>query len=140
MTGFRRAISAGAVIVAPYLDDPPDFRQERLYVVLGGLDQDLAPVLAHVLSEEIEPLVDVRNDCFLLREFQPSFGHEGFYQGLHLLFQHFFRCTGDDEVIGISYQVDHVIDVSCPTSPAFPGEVLEQSLFQTVQCQVCQHR
>ena len=48
-------------------------------------------VLAYVLAEKVKPLFDVRDDGFLLREFQSSFPHERFHEGFDFLFQHLFR-------------------------------------------------
>ena len=41
------------------VDDSPDFLQESVRVLLRWLGQSFATVLADVLSEEIEPFVDM---------------------------------------------------------------------------------
>ena len=41
------------------LDDPPDFCQNRLNVLLGRRDQQFPPILAYVLAEKIKPFLDV---------------------------------------------------------------------------------
>jgi hypothetical protein len=49
-------------------DDFPDPREERLNAFPGRLDQKLAVVLAYILAEKIEPLRDVGDPGFLIRE------------------------------------------------------------------------
>ena len=87
------------------LDDFPDVAQKRLQVLLRRFDQQLTVVFADVLAEEVEALCDVRDDCFLLREFQSSLPHERFHERFDFLFQQLLRGTGDDEVVRKSHQI-----------------------------------
>ncbi len=43
-------------------NDPSDLDQERFHVLRGRLDEDLAVVLAYILTEEVKPILDVRDD------------------------------------------------------------------------------
>ena len=54
-------------------DDAPDFLQERVRVLLRRRDEQFAVELAEMLSEEVEPLVDMRDAGFLGRELQAPF-------------------------------------------------------------------
>ena len=56
-------------------------------VFLGGSDEQLAVVLAEVLSEEVEPLLDVRDAGFLWRELQAPVAQELLDQWLDFIFQ-----------------------------------------------------
>jgi len=47
------------------LDDPPDLAEERLDVLPGRFDEQLAPVLAYVEAQEVEAVLDMRDDCLL---------------------------------------------------------------------------
>jgi hypothetical protein len=49
-----------------------DLVQERLDALLRRRDEQLAVVFTDMLAEEVEALRDVRDDCLLWREFQPS--------------------------------------------------------------------
>ena len=57
-------------------DDFPDPRKKRLNAFLGRLDKELAVVLAHILAKKIEPLRDVGDPSFLIRELEPPCGHK----------------------------------------------------------------
>src|SRR6266702_5475308 len=65
--------SSGSLMV---LDHFSDFFQKRFHVLFRRLDDELAVVLAYMLSEKVEALVDMRNKGFLRRECSPSFLHE----------------------------------------------------------------
>jgi hypothetical protein len=69
------------------LDERPHLAQEGGDVLARRLDDELALVLAYVLPQEIEAIVDVRDDGFLLGERQPSFPHELLDQGFDFLFE-----------------------------------------------------
>ena len=56
-------------------------------------------VATHILAEEVEPFLDVRDLRLLRREFQSTLAQEALDQRLHLIFQQFFRLAGDDEVV-----------------------------------------
>src|SRR6266705_1952642 len=53
--------------------DPPNFLQERVRVLFRWLDEQCAAELAEMLSEEVEPLVNMRDAGFLGRELQAPF-------------------------------------------------------------------
>ncbi len=57
-------------------------------------------MLTDVLPQEVEPVVDVRDDGLVRREVQPSLLEEPFHQRHDLVFQQLFRGSSDDEVIG----------------------------------------
>jgi hypothetical protein len=46
------------------LDDPSDFCQSRLNVLLGRRDQQFPSILAYVLAEKIKPFLDVSHVSF----------------------------------------------------------------------------
>ncbi len=61
-------------------------------VLLGRLDPQLAMAIAtHILAEEVEAFLDVRDLRLFRREFQPAFAQEALHQRLHLILQQFFR-------------------------------------------------
>ena len=62
------------------LHDISDFPQEHLNALERRLDEHFAVVFAHVLSEEIEPILDVRDGSFLWREFQTTLPEESLHQ------------------------------------------------------------
>jgi hypothetical protein len=73
--------------------------QESDDALSGGFRQNLAvPVLAYIVSEEVEALSDMRNASLLLREFQASGAEEIRDQRSDLGLQQLFRAPGDDEV------------------------------------------
>jgi hypothetical protein len=55
-------------------DDLPDPVEERFNAFLGRFDQKFATVLAHILTQEIEPFRDVGDPSFLIRELQTPCG------------------------------------------------------------------
>jgi len=80
-------------------DDFPNLLKERMDVLLGRLDQQLAVIPANVLTKGVEALIHMRDDGLLRREFQSTLAQEALDQRLHLIFQQFFRLAGDDEVV-----------------------------------------
>ena len=46
------------------LDDPSDFCQSRLNVLLARRDQQFPSILAYVLAEKIKPFLDVSHASF----------------------------------------------------------------------------
>src|SRR5579863_102120 len=85
----------------------------------GRLDQEFARVLAYVKSEEIKAIVYVCNTGLLLREFQTPFPEKRRHRRLYFHLQHFFRCAGDDKVIGISHDMDLLVSRGCPSGDLF---------------------
>jgi len=55
------------------INNPPDFLQERVRVLFRWLDEQCAVELAEMLSEEVKPLVNMRDAGFLGRELQAPF-------------------------------------------------------------------
>ena len=60
--------------------------------------QQFSAAVAKILSEEIEPLIDVRDRRLLGRELELSVRQEAFDQGMDFVLQLLSRATGDDEV------------------------------------------
>jgi hypothetical protein len=58
------------------LDDFSNLLTERMDVLLGGFDQQLAAVPAHVLTEELEALIDMCDNRLFCREHQHTFAKE----------------------------------------------------------------
>ena len=115
----------------------PDFLQEVVRVLLGRFDEQLAVILAEVLSEEVEPLLDVRDAGFLWRELQAPVAQKLLDQWLDFIFQHVLGRAGDDEVIRISNEV-YLGMVPLPIDASSRGSVRFRSVLQSVQCQVGQ--
>src|SRR2546430_14234350 len=89
-----------------------------------------------MLSEEVEPLVNMCDAGLLRRELQAPFAKELLDEGADFTFQHVPGRTGDDEVIRISNEVDFGID-GRPRN-LLPMEGLVEEIFQSVQNQVRQ--
>ena len=65
-----------------------DARQEAFDVFLGGLNEQFPiAVSAHVLSEKVEALRHLRNDCLRWRELKAAFSQKLLDEGLDLSFQ-----------------------------------------------------
>ena len=124
---------AGSAILTNQL---PRLVQKNARVLLGRLDNQLAIKLAEVLSEEVEPLLDVRDAGFLWRELQAPVAQELLDQWPDFIFQHILGRAGDDEVVRIANEVYLWADGF--SVRILPGEVLFQEWFQSVQSQVGQ--
>src|ERR1700679_468971 len=83
----------------------PHLFQKGMRVLLGWPDNQLAVKLAEVLSEEVEPLLDVRDAGFLWRELQAPVAQKLLDQWLDFIFQHVLGRAGDDEVVRIPNEV-----------------------------------
>ena len=134
--GVELTYQVGLAESAILANQLPHLFQERVRVFLGRLDEQLAAILAEVLSEEVKPLLDVRDAGFLWRELQAPVAQELLDQWLDFVFQHFLGRAGDDEVVRISDEVYLWADGS--SVRILPGEVLLQEWFQSVQSQVGQ--
>ena len=77
----------------------PDFLQESVHVFLGRFYQKFAVILSDVHSEEVEPLLNVRDAGFLWRELQAPVAQKLLDQWLDFIFQQFLGRAGNDEVI-----------------------------------------
>ena len=64
-------------------DDAPDFLQERVRVLLRRPDEQFAAELAEMLSEEVEPLINMRDAGFLWRELQTPLAQELLGRGVY---------------------------------------------------------
>src|SRR5215210_7379817 len=82
------------------LNKASDFTQEGFGVLPGRLDDELAVVPAYILSEEVEPVLDMRDSGLLRRESQSAWLQEVLDQRHDFFQQHFFRRAGDEEVVG----------------------------------------
>ena len=114
----------------------PHLDQEVMRVLLGGLDEQLAAIFPEVLSEEVEPVVDMGDAGFLGRELQAPVAQELLDQRFDFIFQQLLGHAGDNEVIRISDEVDFGKD----GSPFYPlrTEALLKEFFQSIQSQVGQ--
>ena len=119
-------------LAAVLSDHFPHFFQEVARILPGRLDQQFAVPFAQVLTEEVEPLVDVGDAGFLGRKLQASLAKELLHQRPNFFFQQLFRGAGDDEVVGVSHQV------YLETGPLRLGELFPQKRLQSVQGQVRQ--
>ena len=63
------------------LDDLAHFLHQFSDAFLSRFDQQFVVILAYILAEKVEPVLDVGDDRFLLREFQASLLKERFHQG-----------------------------------------------------------
>src|SRR5215470_5990547 len=69
-------------------DRSSDSSQEGLSTFLGRLDEQFSVgISAHVLSEEVEALLHVRNDCLCSRQFKSSSLQKLLDEGFDLSFQ-----------------------------------------------------
>jgi hypothetical protein len=91
-------------------DDFPDLFQVCMHILSCWFNQQFALlscfVLAYVLTQEIEPVLNMGDAGFLGREFSPSFCHEGFDEGFDILLKQFFFCCCYDKIIGVSHKID----------------------------------
>ena len=104
------------------VDDCLRFGQERFDALAGRFDEELAVVLAYVLSQEVESVVDVGYPGLFWGQFQASFLQKLFQEGEDLLCQDLAAIAGDDEIIGKPGQVDFEAYSVC----TFLGQVLFQ--------------
>ena len=65
-------------------------------------------ILAYILSEEVEAVLNVGDRRFLRESSNPRLAEKCRHQRLNLVAQHFFGIAGNDEVIGIPYEIDPV--------------------------------
>lgn len=84
-----------------------------------------------MLSKEVEAVLNVRNDRFLLREGESPLFHECFDERLNLLFEKLFGSSCYDKVISVPCQIDFG---AVPLLRA--REPFQQLLAQTVQGRV----
>src|SRR3954447_1140708 len=99
---------------ARVVDGSLDLGQERLHVTRGRLGQDLAATITpHVLSQEIEAGLHMRDPGFLVRELEPSFLQEMGHERSDLITKKCLRCACDQEVVRRADQVDFELPWSC---------------------------
>ena len=103
--GLSSAISPPVVACRLALITRRTLSRKGSHILSGRLNQQLAVVLAHILSEEIKPFFNVRDSGFLLREFQPSGLEERSYQRFDFQFQQLFSSAGNNEVIRIANHI-----------------------------------
>ena len=92
-------------------------------------------ILAHVGTEEIKTVLDMRDPRLGVRKFEPPRREKLLYQGRDLLFQECPGPAGDDKIVG---KPDHM-DFR-PLTALEPRESSPDMSFQTVQGQVHQDR
>src|SRR3989441_4197149 len=72
------------------LHDLPNFLQECFHILLGWGNKQFVPfahlVLAYVLTQEIKPILDMRDEGLLWRELETPFSQELFNKRLDFLF------------------------------------------------------
>ena len=84
----------------------PDLGQKRCDIVSGRFDEQLPLVLARVLPQEIESVLNPRDPGFLRGQGQTPFQEKLFYRRFDRRFEKFLRLPGNDEVIGVADDVD----------------------------------
>jgi hypothetical protein len=119
------------------LYDVPNLVEECLDILLRRRYQQLALftrlVLAHMLAQEIKPVLNLREACLLLREFQPPLPQELLDEGFDFVFQHHLRAASDNEVVRVPNQVDLGVVADFGL-----GKMMQQQPFETIQRQVRQ--
>ena len=88
------------------------FLHQVLDAFLGRFDEQFVAILAHILTEKVEPVFDMCDDRFLFREFQASLTEERFHQRFDYHQQKHFRMSCDDEVIPLQARIEQVTDDS----------------------------
>src|SRR5579871_1311590 len=86
--------------VSPWLPDRVVYLgQEALLVPAGGLPEKLGPEAAHVLAQEVEAVVDLRDAGLLVGEFKTPLGQEVCHERSGFVTPKFLRGARNDEVI-----------------------------------------
>ena len=80
-------------------DDTSGLSHDRAHARLGRLDKQLVSIHTDVLPEEVEPLLDMRDDRLIRRKLKAAFSEEPLHERADLLLQHLSRGTGDNEVV-----------------------------------------
>src|SRR5229473_6943477 len=68
------------------LDDFSDVLQKSMDALFRGCNQQFSVVFTEMLSEKIKAVLNVRDECFLLGERQPTFFHELLHERFDLVF------------------------------------------------------
>src|SRR2546421_7163983 len=74
------------------LDDSSDLSKKVSHAFPGWLDEKLSPVLAYILSEKVESILNMGDAGLFFPELETAFPHEPFDQRLHGVFQDLFGC------------------------------------------------
>ena len=85
-------------------DGRPHLGQEGFGAFPRRLDKELAVVLAYILSEEVEALIDVSDGGLLRREIESSLLQECLEQGEDFLFEQLSATGRDDQIVGVADQ------------------------------------
>jgi len=109
-------------------DDLADLPYQFSDAFLGRFDEQFVAILAHILADEIEPVFDMGDDRFLLREFQAALTEELFHQWLDHHQQKHLGVSGDDKIVSEAHQVD----LDAVAFPTFGKSFLEE-LLQAIQ-------
>src|SRR5438034_8055290 len=109
----------------------PRLLQHAAHTLWRWPDQQLVPVLAHSLSQEIKSLGDVRNERLFFRELQSTLPEKLDDDRLDFLLQDFLTGRSDYKIIRIADEVDFV-------APGLDGR--SDGRFQAIECQVGKRR
>src|SRR5438874_13354569 len=75
------------------------------YILAGRFDEQFPRVLAEMLSQEIEAVLNRGEVGFRRRQCQPSFAEKLHHKRFDLVFQEFRRTPCNDEVVRIADQI-----------------------------------
>src|SRR4030095_748618 len=84
----------------------PGLLQHTAHTLRRWPDQQFVSVLAHSLSQEIETLGDVRDECLFFRELQSALSEKLDDDRLDFLLQDFFAGRSHHEIIRVADGVD----------------------------------
>src|SRR3954451_5950014 len=103
--GIEFADQSGCGLSATSLDALPHFVPHAADALGRRLDQQLLSIFAHILAQEVEPVANVCNDAFLLREFQAPLLEEEHDDRFDLLLQDLPVGRSHNEIIRIAEKV-----------------------------------
>src|SRR4029453_16412332 len=104
--GGNQPICCGLFVI---LNDLSDVSKERFDVLLRRAGQELPVVLAYMLSEKVESLLNGRYLGFLFREYQVSFAQKLGDEGFDFRCQYLLRDACHNEVVTVPHQVDLLV-------------------------------
>ncbi len=95
------------------LNDLSDVSKERFDVLFRRAGKEFPVVLAYMLSEKVESILNGRYLGFLFREFQASFAQKLGDEGFDFRFQYLLRDACNNEVVTVPHQVDLFVIPPC---------------------------
>ena len=114
------------------LDNSAHFIQERLYILLRGLDKEFPiGISSNIESKEIEATANVGYNRLFRRKCQAAFGHKRFHQWFYLTLQKLSAFASNDKIICITNQIHFGIHINSVL--VVLAEPFVQHEFQTVQ-------